>query len=196
MEAGADALGFNMFEGSPRYVDSAVAADMVSRLPRGVLSVGVFVNAGRDHVAELSEQIGFDVLQFHGDEEEEFCRAFGRDFIKAIRVENDTDVGEAIKAYPAARAVLLDTRVEGLYGGTGRTFDWSQAKDIGGKAIVLAGGLHPANVGDAIAAVQPCAVDVSGGVEREKGVKDPAKIKAFVEAVRSADATIMTDEKR
>lgn len=195
VEAGADALGFNMFEDSPRYVDSALAADMVSRLPRGVLSVGVFVNAPRDRVEELCEQIGFDLLQFHGDEEEDFCRAFDRDFIKAIRVESDTDVGEAIKAYPAAKAVLLDTRVEGMYGGTGRTFDWTQAKDIGGKAIILAGGLDPANVGDAIATVRPCAVDVSGGVERERGVKDPARIKAFVEAVRLADVTTMTDEK-
>lgn len=186
--AGADALGFMMYEESPRFVESTTAAEIVRRLPPFVSTVGVFVNASRDQVLETSRHVGFDLLQFHGDESDDFCREFGPGYIKGVRVAEDTDVTSAVAAYPHARAVLLDAHVQGIYGGTGRTFDWHKAVSDPGKPVILAGGLTPANVCQAIRAVRPWAVDVSGGVEKDKGVKDPEKVRAFVNAIRSMGA--------
>jgi len=187
VEAGVDALGFNMYENSPRFVTAEVAWDIVRQLPPFIASVGVFVNPPRDRVEAMSRQIGFDLLQFHGDEDDAFCESFARPYIKALRVAQDMDIAAETKRFSGARAILLDTKVEGMYGGTGKTFEWKLASSDVGKPIILAGGLTPDNVTGAIRLVRPWAVDVSGGVESEQGIKDPRKIEAFVKSVRASE---------
>lgn len=182
-EAGADAVGFVFYPPSPRFVPPARAAELARRLPPFVLRVGVFVNAPVEVVEDVAEQVGLDVVQLHGDEPPEVCARLRRRVIKAVRVDGPEAVARA-REYPVA-AVLLDAHVPGLYGGTGRRFDWSLVRGLD-KPVILSGGLTPDNVGEAIRQARPYAVDASSGVETE-GEKDPEKIAAFVRAVRAAD---------
>ncbi len=186
VRAGADALGFVMYEPSPRFVDAPSAQKICAQVPVFVTRVGLFVNHSREQVGSICRQVPFDLLQFHGDESNEFCASFHRPFIKAIRVAPGDDVAQLVAQYPDSHGVLLDAFVDGLYGGTGRTIDWKQLPALK-TPVVLAGGLDPDNVGLAIANAAPYGVDVSGGVERSKGRKDPGKIMDFMRAVRAAD---------
>jgi phosphoribosylanthranilate isomerase len=186
VSAGASALGFNMYEPSPRYVAPMLAQALCAAVPVFVSRVGLFVNHSRDQVMQICDLVDFDLLQFHGDETNEFCASFGRPFIKALRVAPGDDVVAAVNRFPDSRGILLDAFTDGLYGGTGRTIDWQQIPALK-QPLILAGGLDVDNVGDAIRLVSPFAVDVSGGVERSRGVKDADKMRRFVAAVRDTD---------
>ena len=186
VEAGADAIGFVFYAKSPRAVDVRQARAIIAELPPFVTTVGLFVNASRCELNEILEVVPLDLLQFHGDEAPEDCEGYHRPWIKALRVRPGDDLEAACQRYAGARGILLDTYVAGVPGGTGEAFDWSLVPARLSKPIILAGGLSAANVGEAIAQVRPYAVDVSGGVEQAKGIKDAAKIKAFMQAVRQA----------
>lgn len=149
-------------------------------------SVGLFVDMPHDELQQLLQRLPLDLLQFHGDESPADCEGHGRPYIKALRVRPGEDVSAAMAPYAGARGILLDTFVEGVPGGTGASFDWSLVPENAAKPIILAGGLDAGNVATAIRQVRPYAVDVSGGVEAGKGIKDAGKIRAFVRAVRDA----------
>lgn len=186
VEAGADAIGLVFYAKSPRAVSVQQARAIIQALPPFVTTVGLFVNASRCELGEILDAVPLDLLQFHGDEAVEDCEGWHRPYIKALRVKAGDDIAAACNAYPGASGVLLDTYVEGVPGGTGEAFDWSLIPQHLSKPLVLAGGLTPENITDAVARVKPYAVDVSGGVELSKGIKDHAKIRAFIEAVRKA----------
>lgn len=185
-EAGADAIGFVFYANSPRAVDVRQARAIIAELPPFVTTVGLFVNASRCELNEILEVVPLDLLQFHGDETPQDCEGFHRPWIKALRVRPGDDLEAACQLYVGARGILLDTYVPGVPGGTGEAFDWSLVPARLSKPIILAGGLDAQNVGRAIAQVRPYAVDVSGGVEQAKGIKDAAKIEAFMRAVKQA----------
>ena len=185
-EAGADAIGFVFYAKSPRAVDVRQARAIITELPPFVTTVGLFVNASRCELNEILEVVPLDLLQFHGDETPQDCEGYHRPWIKALRVRPGDDLEAACKLYAGARGILLDTYVAGVPGGTGEAFDWSLVPERLSKPIILAGGLSADNVGQAIAQVRPYAVDVSGGVEQAKGIKDAAKIEAFMRAVKQA----------
>jgi phosphoribosylanthranilate isomerase len=149
--------------------------------------VSLFVDEPPGAIERILQAVPVDLIQFHGEESPEFCRRFGRPWVKALRVRPGLDVAGACHAYRDARAVLLDSWQEGVPGGTGRVFDWGLAPRDLPLPVVLAGGLNENNVGAAISRLRPAAVDVSGGVEASRGIKDPAKMKRFVAAVRAAD---------
>ncbi|MBD9438433.1 phosphoribosylanthranilate isomerase [Pseudomonas sp. PDM04] len=186
VQAGADAIGFVFYPKSPRAVTFQQARDIISALPPFVTTVGLFVNTSRCEMGELLDAVPLDLLQFHGDEVVADCDCWHRPYIKAVRVKAGDDIAAACRAFPSASGILLDTYVEGVPGGTGEAFDWSLIPQGLSKPIILAGGLTPDNVAAAIAQVRPYAVDVSGGVEASRGIKDHAKIQAFIEAVRSS----------
>ncbi len=186
VEHGADAIGFVFYERSPRNVAIERAAEIVRRLPPYLTTVGLFVNAEDDLVRRVIETVGIDLLQFHGDEPPEVCQRYARPWMRAIRMKPGTDLMAQRQAYGEGRGLLLDAYMPGVPGGTGETFNWDLIPPELAGEIVLAGGLNANNVGDAIRRVRPYAVDVSGGVEAEKGIKDPLKIKAFIEEVRRA----------
>ena len=165
--AGADALGFVFYAKSPRAVTIEQAASIVSQLPAFVTTVALFVDASADFVESVINETAIDLLQFHGDESPEFCGAFARPYIKALRMRPEMDLSSAIEAYGTAQGVLLDSYTPGTPGGTGETFDWSRIPAHQASKIILAGGLDSANVAQAIAQVKPYAVDVSGGVVSE-----------------------------
>ena len=186
VEAGADALGFVFYEKSPRYVTPHQAATIMRHVPPFVSRVGLFVDAGLDRVALLMSETGIDTLQFHGDETPDFCKHFHCTTLKAIRVRNSSSL-KGIRNYPVS-GILLDAYVSGKPGGTGARFDWSlaiEAKRIG-KPIILAGGLKPETVAEAVRSVNPYAVDVSTGVESSPGKKDVAKLRDFIAAAKGA----------
>ncbi len=185
-EAGADAIGFVFYAKSPRAVGVRQARAIIAELPPFVTTVGLFVNASRCELNEILEVVPLDLLQFHGDETPQDCEGYHRPWIKALRVRPGDDLEAACKLYAGARGILLDTYVAGVPGGTGEAFDWSLVPERLSKPIILAGGLSADNVGQAIAQVRPYAVDVSGGVEQAKGIKDAAKIEAFMRAVKQA----------
>ncbi|MFJ9992648.1 phosphoribosylanthranilate isomerase [Pseudomonas putida] len=186
VEAGADAIGFVFYAKSPRAVDVRQARAIIEQLPPFVTTVGLFVNASRCELNETLEVVPLDLLQFHGDETPADCEGYHRPWIKALRVRPGDDLEAACQQYAGARGILLDTYVAGVPGGTGEAFDWSLVPARLSKPIILAGGLSADNVGQAIAQVSPYAVDVSGGVEQAKGIKDAGKIEAFMRAVRAA----------
>jgi phosphoribosylanthranilate isomerase len=184
-ECGADSLGFNFYKKSPRYIDPQKAAEIIAQLPPFVMPVGIFVNEHEDRIREIQHMTCMQAIQFHGDESPEFCQRFGGRVIKAFQIKDK----ESLKAMAHYRvgAFLLDSYRDGMRGGTGVSFDWHLAvvaKTFG--KIILAGGLTPENVAEAVKLVQPYAVDVAGGVEKEKGMKDHAKIKKFIAEVRRA----------
>ena len=184
VEHGADALGFNFYPPSPRYILPEVAGEIVRRLPPFVTPVGVFVNEEREQIEAVVASAGLRAIQLHGDEPPEACLGHSVPVIRAARVGDRFDP-ENLKAFPVD-TFLLDTAKAGLYGGTGKTFDWGLAREAAtcGR-IILSGGINPDNVAEAIRAVRPYAVDVNSGVEAEPGRKDPHKLAAFCRAVRS-----------
>ena len=187
VSAGADAIGLVFYAPSPRCVDLKTAADLARAVPPLVAVVGLFVNADAAQVRETLAAVPLHLLQFHGDEDEGYCRQFDRPYLKAARVRPGLDLVQYAAAFPSAQAMVLDACVDG-YGGGGKVFDWSlipPGRTLG-KPIVLSGGLDAGNVSEAIARVQPAAVDVSSGVEAAPGIKDADKIRAFIAAVRAA----------
>lgn len=179
VDAGADALGFVFYAKSPRAVSIADAADIIDRLPAFVTSVALFVDAEPDYVKQVIAQTRVDLLQFHGNETPQMCAQFERPFIKALRMRPGVDLNQQILAYANAKGVLLDAYTPGIPGGTGEQFDWSRIPAEIASQITLAGGLDSSNVAAAIEQVGPYAVDVSGGVELSKGIKDARKLKQF-----------------
>lgn len=196
VELGVDAIGLVFYPSSARFVGVAEAVELVKVLPPFVSAVGLFVNATPEWVAEVTSNVPLTLLQFHGDETVAQCEALaniaGLPWLRALRVSTDTcqaDLVESALVYSSASGLLFDTHVEG-YGGGGKTFDWSLIPADLGRRAVLSGGLSAQNVADAIFRVRPYAVDASSGIEvpGAKGVKDPARMVAFVRAAREADA--------
>lgn len=185
-EAGADAIGLVFYARSPRAVSVQQARAIIAALPPFVTTVGLFVNASRCELNELLEAVPLDMLQFHGDESPADCEGYHRPWFKALRVGNGEDIAAQVARYPNASAILLDTFVAGVPGGTGERFDWSLIPPALAKPLILAGGLTADNVQQAIAQVRPYAVDVSGGVEASKGIKDADKVATFIQRVRSS----------
>jgi len=199
IDAGADAVGFVFYGPSPRYIAPEVAGQLLAGLPAFVTSVGLFVNATAEEVAGVLQAAPVSFLQFHGDETLEHCvaiaRAVRRPFLRAIRVKSDTTAADLLEYERVYRAsgpwfagLLLDAFIDG-YGGGGKVFDWSLIPKELAPRVVLSGGLSEQNVTEAVAGLRPYAVDVSSGVEASKGIKDAARIRAFVAGVRAADAT-------
>jgi phosphoribosylanthranilate isomerase len=184
---GADALGFVFYEKSSRHVGVQQAVQLARTVPPFLTVVGLFVNPTVDYVREVLAKVPLDVLQFHGEEEPDFCRQFGKPYLKAIRVKPGVDLVECAARYAGARGLLLDTFVEGIQGGTGESFDWALIPHDLPLPVVLSGGLHAGNVAAAIRQVRPYAVDVSSGVEAAKGIKDAAKIAVFINEVKNVD---------
>ena len=180
---GADAVGLIFYPKSPRGVDIEAAQKVRRVLPPFVTVVGVFVDAQADFVRRAIVELSLDLVQFHGSETPEFCEACGRPYIKAARVREGVDLHQFARRYAGARALMLDSFEPGKHGGTGRTFDWSLIPKDLGLPFILAGGLTPDNVASAVAAVSPFAVDANGGVEASPGIKDHAKIRAFINEV-------------
>jgi phosphoribosylanthranilate isomerase len=185
-DAGADALGFVFFEKSPRHLTIAAAAALVREVPPFVQSVGLFVNADPAFIAAVLQAVPLDLLQFHGDETPAECARFGRPYIKAVRVKQDTDLLKCAADFGAARGLLLDAFVPGVPGGTGERFDWGLVPANLPKPVILSGGLTPDNVAEAVRTVRPWAVDVSSGVEAAKGIKDAHKIARFIAKAKEA----------
>ena len=185
-DAGADALGFVFYEKSPRHVTIEAAAALVRALPPFVQSVGLFVNADPAFVENVLDAVPLDLLQFHGDETATDCARYGRPYIKAVRVNRDTDLLKCAADFDAARGLLLDAFVPGVPGGTGERFDWNLIPSGLPKPVILSGGLAPDNVAEAVERVHPWAVDVSSGVEAAKGIKDAHKIAQFIAKAKVA----------
>ncbi|MDB6447026.1 MULTISPECIES: phosphoribosylanthranilate isomerase [Pseudomonas] len=188
VEAGADAIGLVFYARSPRAVTVQQARAIIRALPPFVTPVGLFVNASRCELGEILDAVPLALLQFHGDETPEDCEGWNLPYIKALRVKAGDDIAAGCEAFAGASGILLDTYVEGVPGGTGEAFDWSLVPRGLSKPIILAGGLTAENVAEAIRQVRPYAVDVSGGVEQAKGIKDPARIRAFMAAVHSSQS--------
>lgn len=187
--AGADAVGLVFHPASPRFVTVDQAAELCRVLPPFVAAVGLFVDAPGQRIRAVLDRVPLDLIQFHGEEPPDLCASFGRRWIKAIRMRPGLDLTAQAGVYSGAAGLLLDAFDPVLAGGTGKTFDWGCIPDALGSPLVLAGGLTPDNVAEAIRRVRPFAVDVSGGVESAKGIKDPAKISAFMTGVRDGDCT-------
>lgn len=182
-EAGADAIGLVFYPKSPRAVSIQQAQEIVAALPAFVTTVGLFVNARTEELDEILAGVALDLLQFHGAETPAECESYRRPYIKALRVKPGDDIAQLAAPYAKARGILLDTYVPGVPGGTGAAFDWRLVPRGLPQPVILAGGLSAGNVQAAIAQVRPYAVDVSGGVEASKGIKDAGKIRAFMRAV-------------
>jgi phosphoribosylanthranilate isomerase len=186
--AGADALGFNFYRRSPRYLDPMQARSIIEQLPDEIMSVGVFVNESEpEQVARIADAAGLRAVQLHGDESPQYCRELrGRFVIKALRVGDEFDA-QSVKEYEIG-AIMLDAFAREARGGTGRVFDWKIARQVSQLVpqLFLAGGLTPANVAEAIKAAEPYAVDACSSLESEPGIKDEARVRAFVAAARRA----------
>jgi len=187
VEVGCDAVGLVFYAPSPRAVDIEQARRMLDALPPFVTSVGLFVDAEPDFVRSVLSGVRLDLLQFHGDEQPEYCAAFDRPWVKAFRMRPGMDLKALSARYRGATGLLLDTYDPIAAGGTGRRFDWDLVPAWLAPHIILAGGLNPDNVADAIRRVRPYGVDVSGGVESSKGVKDHVKLDAFLQGVKDGD---------
>jgi len=179
-EQGADALGFVFYKKSPRYIEPEKANEIVKQLPPFVVPVALFVNAEYELIHSVIEKSDRWVIQFHGDESNAECQKYNRTFIKALRVKPDDNINLEIKSYPDASAILLDAYKAGVPGGTGESFNWELVPKNTNKSIILAGGLTVSNIRQAVEQVQPYAVDVSGGVELSKGIKDHNKVQQFI----------------
>ncbi|WP_425258057.1 phosphoribosylanthranilate isomerase [Rubrivivax sp. RP6-9] len=189
IDAGADALGFVLYDKSARAVTLARAAELAARLPPFVTPVLLFVNASPAVLRQAVEALPQALLQFHGDETPAQCEAPGHPWIRAARMAPGVDLLDFGQRFSGAQALLLDTHVE-TYGGSGKVFDWSLIPPSVPLPVVLSGGLSPANVTDGVLRVRPWAVDVSSGVEQSKGVKNAALMRRFCKAVREADDAI------
>jgi len=187
-QLGADAIGLVFFAGSKRSVTIAQAQAIARALPPFVSIVALFVNETAERIHEILARVPIDVLQFHGDETPAFCQQFHRPYLKAVRVQTPADITVALHDFADARAVLFDAFVNGAYGGTGHTFDWTMLPENLNAHWILSGGLTPENVAAALRVTRAQAVDVSSGVESAAGVKSPEKMAAFMAAVRGFDA--------
>jgi len=185
-EAGADAVGFVFYEKSPRHVSVETAAALVRALPPFVQSVGLFVDAEPATIETVLKSVPLDLLQFHGDETPAACARHGRPWIKAVRVNPQTDLLKCAADFEAARGLLLDAFVPGLPGGTGERFDWTLIPQALPIPVILSGGLTVDNVAEAVRRVRPWAVDVSSGVEASKGIKDALKVARFIANAKEA----------
>lgn len=181
--AGADALGFVFYGPSPRNISLPQASAIFASLPPFVSKVALFVNPSREQVEEALSVLSIDVLQFHGDEDAVFCQSFNKPYLKAIRVQQDTNFAQLAEDYKLASGLLFDAFDSQQYGGTGHTFDWSLLPKQCPSPLILAGGLTVQNVCQAITETRPYAVDISSGVEQSKGLKDPQLIKQFIQEV-------------
>ena len=186
VEAGADAIGLVFYEPSPRAVTIELAREISYSVGPFVTVVGLFVDADEAVVRNVLERVPLHVLQFHGDESEAYCHRFQRPYMKAIRMRPELNVQQAIESYPSAIAILLDAYRAGVPGGTGETFDWQRVPKNSTRPIVLAGGLTPNNVAEAINSTRVYGVDVSGGVESSHRKKDPNKVNSFIHNARVA----------
>ena len=187
VNAGADAVGLVFYAPSPRAVDIDTARAVIAAVPPFVSVTALFVNPEPDEVQKVLDSVRIDLLQFHGDEDDDFCSQFKHPYIKAIRVRQASDVVASCMRFPGALAILLDSYKPGVPGGTGETFDWSLVPEELPKPIILAGGLTADNLETGMRTVHPYAVDVSGGVEASKGIKDHGKITEFVNEVYRVD---------
>ncbi|CAA0107370.1 N-(5'-phosphoribosyl)anthranilate isomerase [BD1-7 clade bacterium] len=185
--AGADAIGLVFYPPSKRYVTTSQAASIASAIPPFVQRVGLFVNETKEAVERIKDTVQLDLLQFQGGESPEYCESFNFPYIKALQMKPGVDITESFKAFPNARAFLLDTYHPDQHGGIGETFNWDEFPDYSDKPLILAGGLNPDNVQDAIKACQPYAVDVSSGVESGPGIKSTEKMQAFVRSAKSIE---------
>ena len=183
---GVDAIGFVFYGKSPRAITPTAAGDIIQKLPPFLVKVGLFVNATPEAVFSGLSSCAIDILQFHGDEDENYCRQFDVPYIRALRHRSTQETLKAAAQFSSASAILLDSYEPGRFGGTGQAFDWSEIPELT-QPMVLAGGLTPLNVGLAVGQVAPYAVDVSGGVEDLPGIKCPQRIRQFVRAVAAAD---------
>ncbi len=184
--AGVDAIGLVFYRDSPRYVSPQHAATVCRALPPFVSRVGLFVDPDRQWVQEVLKAVPLHLLQFHGTEPVSLCTSFGLPYLKGVRVRETIDIVRADNDHGPAQALLLDAFVAGQQGGTGVPFSWAQVPAGLVHPVILAGGLTPENVGAAVAAVRPYAVDVSGGIENRPGIKDAGKMRRFAEAVLEA----------
>ena len=185
---GADAVGLILFEGSSRAVELNQCAGILEPVAGSVAKVAVLVNPSQDFVEQLLAVGVFDLLQFHGDESESFCSQFRIPYMKAIRVRDYEQAQQQIQRYASAEKILLDSYIENVPGGTGKTFDWDIAAKLvatNDKDVVLAGGLSANNVAEAAAIVKPFGVDAVSGIEAQPGVKDHSKLEKFIEATKS-----------
>lgn len=185
-QAGADAIGLVFYPKSPRYLSTERAVEIRDALPPFVQAVALFVNADAAQVSQVLGRVKPSLLQFHGDETPEFCAQFGVPYVKAARVKQGLDLLEYLRPFQSAAAWLLDSFVE-AYGGVGERFDWSLVPRKLERPLILSGGLERGNVAEAVRKLRPWGVDVSSGVESAKGIKDAAKIAAFISEVRNAD---------
>lgn len=183
-DSGADAIGLVFYPPSPRYITIDHAIEVVNCLPPFTTSVALFVNAEREEIEHVLDNVAIDIIQFHGNESAEFCASFKRPYIKALRMKDGLDLYSLQNEYASARGLLLDTYKKGVPGGTGETFNWEKVPHDLTIPIILAGGLVADNVAQAIKVARPYAVDVSGGVEASKGKKDRQKIIQFMDNVR------------
>jgi len=188
VESGADAIGLVFYPPSPRNVSLEQARAIIAVIPPFVTIVGLFVDPAPDQVESVLRACSLGLLQFHGDEAPGFCSGFGLPYIKAARVRPDSDLVQYLSPYHAASGWLLDAYHDRLYGGTGASFDWKLIPRYLARPVILSGGLTPENVGAAVRQVKPWAVDVSSGVESAKGIKDAAKVAAFIAGVRNENA--------
>jgi phosphoribosylanthranilate isomerase len=179
-QAGADAIGLVFYPSSPRSVSVEQAVELVEAFPAFVTSTALFVNPSVDLVNQVIDQVKVDLLQFHGDESADFCRQFSRPYIKAIAMKASTDLTQLALEYHDAKGLLLDTYKPGVPGGTGEVFNWQWVPNDFCMPLILAGGLNAGNVADAIAKTRVWAVDVSGGVEADKGIKSAEKVQQFI----------------
>lgn len=186
VSAGAHALGLVFYANSPRAVTIEQAREIALAVGPFVAVTGLFVNADARFVNNILTQVPLHLLQFHGDENAEYCESFQRPYMKAVRMRSDVDVSKDIDGHPRASGILLDAYRPGVPGGTGETFDWKRVPRNTRVPIVLAGGLTPTNVVDAVRSTGVYGIDVSGGVESSPGKKDPNKVKAFITNARSA----------
>lgn len=177
---GADAIGLVFYAKSPRAVTIEQAQAIIQALPAFVTTVGLFVDEDANEIKDILNHVPLDLLQFHGDENAEYCTQFSRPYIKALRVHESSDIEAFAQQHEQAQAILLDTYIKGVKGGTGQAFNWQLVPTHCTQPLVIAGGLTPDNLPQVIQQLRPYAVDVSGGVEQAKGIKDKAKIAAFI----------------
>lgn len=190
---GADAIGLVFYPPSPRHVSAEQAESIVAALPPFVTVVGLFVDAEPAWVREILARARVDLLQFHGDEAPEYCGSFGRTWIKALRMSPDLDLAAAMARYPGASGFLVDAWHPDARGGTGARFDWNRVPAGLAGRLILAGGLTPDNVPEALRRLRPYALDVSSGVEAEKGIKDVGRMAAFLNTVHHFDYSLHSD---
>jgi len=186
VESGADAIGLVFYEPSPRNVSIELAAEIAAAIPAFVTKTALFVNPSKEFVEQVVQSVNLDLLQFHGSESADFCRQFNRTYIKAVAMKDDIDLDALAEEYADSAGLLLDTYKKGVPGGTGESFNWERVPQGFVKPIILAGGLTPENIAQAVQQTRVWAVDVSGGVEFAKGRKSSEKVQKFIQEVMSA----------